>query len=262
MTDHQNAGDPYEKQLAEEAAKHNDMEYQVLGGGVEFGKRFIYHMLWAVKNFEFDYFMRLDDDYFLCFDKVINELPMPPLKLFHWGWVHCINGITRPEESVIVLSKDIIETFLLQDPEKMRCHPWADQQIGLWVQDLGWTHVLKWRHDPRLHHDPPVRNLPHFLNDPNACSRLGYHGSYPNAMRTLWSHRGQYELKKETFLETSNICKSDLLFDWAKFTDFWRYEPRLCNTNPVWDTSKQGGGKNFGGRQEGLGRKKRSLFAF
>ncbi len=258
LTDYQKEGSEYAKQIKEETEKHKDVAFQELGGGVEFGKRFLYHLLWAVRNFEFDYFMRLDDDYFLCLDKLTNELPMPPLKMFHWGWVHCINDITRPEESIIIFSKDVVETFLLQNPETMRCHPWADQQIALWVEDLGWRQKLYYRTDRRLHHHPPVHTLPNVLAEQNICQkRLGLHASYPDAMRTLWQHRGKYELRNETLLQNSDLCsKSNLNFRWNAnaLVSTGRYEPKLCKVNPVWDTSKQGTGNSYGGRQEGQGK--------
>eukprot|EP00794_Sanderia_malayensis_P016973 gene16973-18684_t len=256
ITDKQRSNSRYADVINEESQKYHDLEFQDLGGGVEFGKRYLYHMLWAVRNFEFDYFLRLDDDYFICMDKVINELPMPPLKMFHWGWVHCINGITRPEESVLLFSKDVIEKFLTQNPDTMRCHPWADQQIGLWVEDLGLQQKLPYHHDNRLHHHPPTRDLPNLLAEKDVCKgHIGLHGSYPETMRTLWQHRGTYELKDETLEQNSNICKSDLQFHWDAFGGYWKYEPKLCKTDPKWDTSKQGGGTSFGGREEGQGKK-------
>ena len=255
MTDKQNSNSKYFTQINAESEKYKDLEFQVLGGGVEFGKRYLYQILWAVRNFEFDYILRLDDDYFICADKLINELPMPPLPLFHWGWVHCINGITRPEESMLLLSVDVIKMFLMQDPEKMRCHPWADQMIGLWVEDLGLRQKLVYRTDRRLHHHPPVRNMPTLLSEANICqNRLGLHGSYPSTMHTLWQNRGNYELKNESLIQHSNECHSDLQFHWDAFGGSWRYEPKLCKTNPNWDTSKQGTGSSFGGREEGFNR--------
>eukprot|EP00794_Sanderia_malayensis_P017034 gene17034-18748_t len=253
ITDKQTSNSQYVEAINEESQKYHDLEFQDLGGGVEFGKRYLYHMLWAVRNFEFDYFLRLDDDYFLCMDKVINELPMPPLKMFHWGWVHCINGITRPEESVLLFSKDVIEKFLMQNPETMRCHPWADQQIGLWVEDLGLQKKLHYRHDNRLHHDPPTRDLPYLLAEKDVCKgHIGLHGSYPETMRTLWQHRGTYELKDETLEQNSQICKSDLQFSWKELKEQWMYEPKLCHTNPTWNTTKQESSRqSYGGREDG-----------
>ena len=255
MTDKPSKDSKYLNQINREFEQYKDLEFQVLGGGVEFGKRFLYQMLWAVRNFDFDYFLRLDDDYFICADKLINELPMPPIPLFHWGWVHCLNGITRPEESVILLSSSVIKLFLLQDPEKMRCHPWADQMIALWVEDLQLKHILLYRTDRRLHHEPPAHSMPKLLNETNICQKhLGLHGSYPETMRTLWRNRGTYNLINETLVQNSDVCRSDLKFGWNNFRAFWSYPPKLCKINPTWETSKQGNGSSFGGRQEGFGK--------
>ncbi len=251
MTDKQGKASEYAQNINEENKKYKDIEFQDLGGGVEFGKRFLYHMVWAVRNYEFDYFMRLDDDYFLCLDKLINELPMPPRSMFHWGWVHCEEEVTRPEESIIIFSKDVIEMFLLQNPEKMRCHPWADQQIGLWVEDLAIRRKLPYLTDARLHHHPPARDSPEILAEKNICQHfLGIHGSYPKETQTLWEHRGSYDLSNETLLQHSDICEPNFGFDWSLFIEKWRYEPKLCNMDPKWDTTKQNMGGSYGGRQE------------
>ena len=98
--------------LIEEQSTYNDTEFQNLQGGVEFGKRFLYHMVWAMQNYEFDYFMRIDDDYFLCLKRFLYEIPLPMVKQYHWGYVHCIESLVRPEESIIMFSRDLVETFL------------------------------------------------------------------------------------------------------------------------------------------------------
>merc|ERR1712073_128643 len=101
---------------------------------------------------------RVDDDYFLCLERFLHELPVPMMNYFHWGFTHCILGIVRPEESIILLSRDVLEKFIFQDPHKMRCHPLADQMIGVWTTDLN-LHNL-YRTDERLHHAPIVEKSP------------------------------------------------------------------------------------------------------
>ena len=47
---------------------------------------------------------------------------------------------------MLMLSRDVIETFLDQAPHLMRCHPWADQMIGFWVSDLGLNNLYQTDH--------------------------------------------------------------------------------------------------------------------
>ena len=42
-----------------EKQTYGDIEFQNLLGGLEFGKRFIYHMVWAKQKYVFDHFVRM-----------------------------------------------------------------------------------------------------------------------------------------------------------------------------------------------------------
>ena len=255
MTDSPDESTDIGKEVLKEKLKYEDVEFQNLQGGVEFGKRYLYHLVWAVQNFEFDYFLRMDDDYFLCLDRLINELPMPPQKMYHWGYVHCIKNIVRPEESIILFSRDLIEKFLQQNPLLIKGHPWADQMIATWVNELQLPMI--YNHDPRLHHTPilkHIENIPEEFN--NVCNKyIGVHGSYPEHMKTLWDLREEYqELMNMNLNDYTEECNVPQVFLWEAFREFWRYAPKRLITSPIWDTSKQDfGEKDFGGREENRG---------
>ena len=237
MTDRLSPNNQFYNRTLEESNKYGDLFFQKVAGGVTFGFRFISHMVFAVSRFHFDYFLRVDDDYFLCFDKLLDEIPLPPLKRFHWGWVHCDNkDIIRPEESVILLSRDIIEMFLLQDPKRMLCHPLADQMLGLWSNVINLNR--SWHHDKRLWHHPPARDVKWIINSKNICHHyIGLHGSYPKNMISFWNNRGNYNKTVGNLASNSDICPINNPFRWDLFYTKWRYEPKLCITNPTWDTS-------------------------
>ena len=55
--------------------------------------------VYALTHYDFDYFLRMDDDHFFCLENFLHEVPLPMIKQFHWGWVHCIPTITRAEEN-------------------------------------------------------------------------------------------------------------------------------------------------------------------
>ena len=255
MTDYQGPNDEYFHAVREEKNKYKDVHFQLVSSGVTFGRRFISHMLFAVKKYDFDYFLRVDDDYFLCFENILLELPTPSLNLFHWGWVHRHDpiGLQRAEESLILFSRDVIETFLLQDPMKMFCHPLADQMIAKWLSALHITTLL--RHDDRIHHDPPVGQSPEIFLSSDICQTyIAVHGSYPDDMKLLWTERGT------TLSSGGDLEKNSLKFpvyvpfNWRLFDSYiWRYQPKLCIDDPIWDTSKQmDSGTSYTGREGDL----------
>ncbi|XP_057300552.1 uncharacterized protein LOC130633660 [Hydractinia symbiolongicarpus] len=248
MTDKLAENQEFYNIIKNESRTYHDMHFQNLSGGVEFGKRFLYHMVYAVTNYHFDYFLRMDDDYFFCMEKFLHEIPVPMEKYFHWGWVHNVPNITRPEESMILFSRDVIELFLSQDPNKMLCHPLADQMVAAWSNHLSMTYLF--RHDSRLHHHPPVRDLPHIKNSRNICGRfIGVHGAYPNEMKTLWHNRGKQSIYT-TLKYNSHIVTIQRPFRWQLFDHTWQYEPKPCVSNPSWNTSKLFVTKGFySGRQ-------------
>lgn len=235
--------------LLNEQSKNADLFFQKLEGGHDFGKRFLYHLIWAMQKIKFDYFMRIDDDYFFCMKRFINEVPMPPKSLYHWGWVHCIENIVRPEESIILLSRDIVENFVGQNPDKMKCHRWADQMLGVWNEDLELPKF--YHHDPRLHHDPPAQYVKKFKDEKNICEKyIGVHGAYPPQMRLFWKNRGNFVGKRgKTFDDYAAECHFPSVMKWNIFTPLWRAEPKLCKANPDWGGSH---GTTYIGRQENL----------
>ena len=78
------------------------MRFQRLKGGVTFGIRFLYHMVWARLHYNFDYFLRMDDDYFFCLDRFLIELPVPMATNFALGYAHCVKRATRLDESMVL----------------------------------------------------------------------------------------------------------------------------------------------------------------
>eukprot|EP00111_Clytia_hemisphaerica_P017632 TCONS_00052162-protein len=249
LTDYQYPSDKYYQNITKEKNTYKDVYLQPLRGGIEFGKRFMYHMLWALIHYDFKYFVRIDDDYFLCLHRLLKELPIaPPLKNFHWGYTHCIQEMIRPEESLIMLSRDLVERFLLQAPHEIRCHPWADQMIGVWVTDM--NILTLFRTDDRVHHAPIVDKSPYLRLEKKVCNKyIAIHGTYPKDMKLFWSRRGnpiqEFSSEKDRDKTIGNVfinsaeCEKPHNFNFLLFEPEWQYEPKRCIYNPTWDTSKQ-----------------------
>jgi len=252
MTDQVDETSPYHTPLQEESRMHGDVKFQNLRGGIQFGIRYLNHVVFSFLNYDFDYMMRLDDDYFFCMGRFLHELPVPMVPRFHWGWTHCLHRIVRPEESVLLFSRDLLKYFLIQDENRMKCHPWADQMIGAWTDDLKMTKLF--RHDSRLHHEPIVAKAPELRRQTEICHRyMGVHGCYPEDMKLLWEHRGDFSNMTSQLgdlISNSKVCEDTSGFQWELFIDVWKYEPKPCIVNHQWDTIKQ---TTLGGAYTGRG---------
>ena len=182
---------------------------------MEFGLRFLNQIKWAKANFDFQYLLKLDDDYFVCLKRIIAELPSRPTSNLVWGRFHCEAGITWVDEN------------------KMLCHPFADQQIGLWMKNL----TKRYFHDPRLHHNPPASFMPKFKNMSNVCdSYVGVHGTYENQMREFGQRDNDGEKPAMATPDFSRYCRTTR-FDHRVFEAKYNFEPRPYIENPTCNNS-------------------------
>ncbi|CAH3164081.1 unnamed protein product, partial [Porites lobata] len=59
--------------ILKEKDKYKDIKLQPLKGGRGwFGFRFLNQIKWAAAKFNFQYLLRIDDDYFLCYSEVFG----------------------------------------------------------------------------------------------------------------------------------------------------------------------------------------------
>lgn len=66
--------------LVNESAKYGDLEFMPVPKGYNFGLRLLWLMEWSVERYEFDFFLRMDDDYFVCLKRLLFEIPFRPQK--------------------------------------------------------------------------------------------------------------------------------------------------------------------------------------
>ena len=187
-------------------------------------------------KFDFRYLLRIDDDYFLCLKRLLLELPTRPKKNLIWGYFHCQAGITWIDEAFMIFSKDIIQKFVAQNESTMLCHPHADQQIGLWLNNISNKIFF---HDTRLHNDPPASFTHKFDNIKNVCdSYLGVHGAYVNKMRYLGLNSNDSIKYVQAIPKFSSFC-STTRFDYRVFNPEWWFDPRPCKDNPRWNVQRK-----------------------
>lgn len=228
--------DPAQRALVlQERNRYQDLEFLPVPGGLVFGQRFLNQIKWAKAKFDFQYLLKIDDDYFLCLKRLLSELPMRPKNKLVWGNFHCNSGITWADEAFVIFSRDIIHKFLAQDKNKMLCHPFGDQTYSLWLNNMNKSYF----HDTRLHHDPPASFSPVFENITNVCdSYIGIHGTYEKKMREfgLNANDGAKDLGSLTIPSFSTFCATTK-FDHRVFISKYNFEPKPCIENPTWINS-------------------------
>lgn len=226
FTDGQVVNKKIQKILLNETYRYGDIEFQPLLGGIEFGLRFLYHAKWAAASYDFQYFLRTDDDYFLCLKKLLNELPWRPNQNLCWGHFHCEVNMTWVDESWMMFSRDIIDKFLNQDARTMLCHPHADQQIAMWLNNISSRLFF---HDVRLNHvgefDWQARNV--------CVTHMGVHRAFASRMLRLSKTSEDGAKTVPPISNFSLYCGYDT-FDYKKLGKSYRYEPKPCVENAIW----------------------------
>jgi len=104
--------------LDEEAAAARDIVRMPLTGGYgsandnAFGARGLWQMRWALRAMPpFDYYLRVDDDSFLCLHKLRGELGGYPPTQFVAGRYWCRPGRFRMDENYLLFSRDLVEVL-------------------------------------------------------------------------------------------------------------------------------------------------------
>lgn len=211
--------EPDEQTRSEEP--HQDILYLNVtqaGEDVRFGEKLLIMSKWAVRNFEFEYMLRVDDDNFLCFDHIVHDLrQLQNPKSIIWGWwffpgsaepkggiesewagQQCekyLSGPTnadklyRPDEMGIIISANLID-FITSESVDLASWDLMDVSIMKWLYPVKVTYVIDNLRFKRGHgkYGPEfnpltVAGLP--LSE--FCqTHLSYHKAHPKVMRDIW----------------------------------------------------------------------------
>ena len=103
-------------------------------------------MQWAVSHIKLQFFLRLDEDGYLCVDSLMQELPHLIDRHFISGRFHCDPGKTRTDENFMLISRNSEEYFLQGwvnsrlpfDGATMLALNICSQIVRLWREE-GWT---------------------------------------------------------------------------------------------------------------------------
>ncbi|XP_031563750.1 probable beta-1,3-galactosyltransferase 1 [Actinia tenebrosa] len=227
--------------LTEEHSKYNDIEFMTVPRGLNFGLRMLWLIDWSISNYDFDFLLRLDDDYLVCLERLVNELKTRKALRLYWGYFHCMQeGQVRADEAFLMLSKDVIKS-ILQHRDDLFCSPFGDQSVAMWMKRI--DHVIYF-HDTRLLHEGMKSGK--YATDQLCQSYIGVHNVYPSNAFEIWK---QFRLQKKVIYDVPEIipfnklCKYSKLFDWRNMEEEYRFKPDRCINEPVWKHIKMWGGK-------------------
>ena len=228
------------RELLLEKKKYKDIIFQPIDIGLKFGYRILYQMQWAAAHYRFQYLLRVDDDALVCLDHLLHDLPNFPTTNLQWGHLHCeTEDIIYIDEGLTIFSHDLVLKFLSQNPLRMRCHVYGDQQVAIWVNDLNLDPEKLYVHDPRIHHTPPASNMKEYFYElDDICKKhIIIHGVYPGEMEDFWELKRKQDYAKYKPKAFSESCDKQASFYWYALGYRFRHQPMYCIQRPVWDTT-------------------------
>ena len=224
-------------ELIEENEQNKDIHLTPTTVDEKTPKRFLYQLLWAQRVYNFEYVMTIDDDMMLCFDRLIQDFKSAPRSNIIWSRIHCEAPIIRPEDSLMMISKDIVEKFLRQPAGAMQCHPKPDQQVALWVKQLKLTNTVDrvsrdtgvyYSDNVRIHRHPSTKDTPAIKDGYNLCHKylaIRWRDSWEAEI--LWKNRGSDRGYPAS--ELRNTCPTEDSFQEEALADIYNVKPQLCS---------------------------------
>ena len=84
---------PTRESLEWENRIYGDLIFTQSPPGVNYARRYLWLIQWLNYHYTFRYLLRLDDDYFVCVEKLVLEIAFHrPRKKVWWGYLHCFAG--------------------------------------------------------------------------------------------------------------------------------------------------------------------------
>lgn len=202
---------------------------------------------WVVQHYTFDFFLRIDDDHFLCLDRLVYELPSRPKQSLYWGFIHCRERIVRVDEGWLMLTSNLVQEALSKLNSTLQCHPFADQAVALWMIESEFNVTYFYDNDRVVNRATAFHAKEYLAQD--ICNKyLSLHGSYPRFMRMYWNKMISDRTLKENF-RTYNIpaiprysdkCQfSNKVFDFNNLWPQFRFHTKPCKNEPKWPNSDE-----------------------
>ena len=222
------------KKLVDEQNEFQDLELLPTKGGYWFSHRYLHALFWASKHYSFNFYLRMDDDYFLCLNNLYNDLQYRKKeKLLYWGNMCCWPNLVAMDEGFVILGSDLLREIVRRN-NSLCCHPMGGQMIAMWVNRLDHEghEVTYFQDNDRLKH---YKNQLKGVNSDLCKNIFGVHESYPNEMHTYWNvtKDSWFSIKPEDFVkverkEYKEYCGRPKGWDWRALSAHWKHEPKPC----------------------------------
>ncbi|CAM9930492.1 unnamed protein product, partial [Sphacelaria rigidula] len=182
--------------LLAEVEEHGDVIIMDLDRGMNFTRRLLWAMEWMSNHYVFEYFIKLDDDYFLCLQRLLAELELMSHTLrqnapyLYAGHAYCTPGKTRIDEAYLLLSSKLVHRVL--DIPNLLCGGHAGLTAGWWFTDGNMANTerdIHWVHDPRLDHHGGLwkADMTSEQQSKVCFHRMGVHHTFAENMGLLWA---------------------------------------------------------------------------
>lgn len=193
FTEQSVSGSSEQAALEAESAAHGDLVLMDIDPGMNFALKLVWAMRWMSRKFTFDFFLRLDDDYFLCLGRLLDELDATlsiaesPSTIYA-GHMHCKHSATRIDEAYLLLSAELVRRAVVT-PD-LKCSNHAGVSAGWWFTEgnvLNQHGDVEWVNDPRLDADGKYLGRPPEPFFADTClTHMGVHHAYPSKMLQVW----------------------------------------------------------------------------
>ena len=217
----------------QEKNNNNDLVYMSTKDGINFSIKLLWMLNWFKNRYEVEYFLRLDDDYFLCLDRLLLELPQRQQHGLYWGYIHCEKSAVRVDESFLMLSKDIVWNILERMSSTLQCYQY--DAVALWIKESG-LNITYFSDNFRVHY----KGLDVVSSSALLCEDyLGIHNTYPDYMRQYWDIESRKLERRSLRYKTppeinrfSSVCEHQV-FDYKLVNEAFEESPTLCKDNLV-----------------------------
>jgi len=225
------------KAINDEDSINEDLIVLESFAGINFAYRLYKLMEWVYDRYDFDFFLRIDDDNYLCFDRLIYELPYRKEKYIIWGVLKCQKDLVRIDEGFMIISRDLFDT-MMDRYDTLMCHKHGGVAVAMWLVDIQKSvNVSYFQDDGRIPYSSAK------ASERNLCHKyLDLHRTYPNDMR-VFHQRVEEERKEKKLSYFISPLKNDCQFSTKTFKSNNIVgkafaTPMLCIEKPLWNDIK------------------------
>jgi len=225
--------------ITKESNLNKDLIVLETYAGVNFGYRFYKLMKWVYERYDLDFLLRIDDDQYLCFDRLVYELPHRKKEIpIVWGFMHCVKSAVRIDEGFMIISRSLFDIFM-EKYDTLVCHKLGDQAIALWLVEIQKSTNVTFFQDSRIYHEEASYS-DEIKNTTNICNKyLSLHGTYHKEMK-MFHEKFEEDYNKSYVITpiTKKCTLSTKTFNFSYFKGRWFGTTKPCRDKPLWNKDK------------------------